>query len=351
MLRSDNGMEKRIPIKNIFYMLCYAWDILEQKDIVEINSIASIEIQDLFAMVLANGVNYLIRKGFHRRYISHAEDSSMLRGKININESVKRRTWLRGKMHCHYDDLSFNILQNQIIKTTINNLLLCEGLDKKLKARLLNYYRYLTPVETIRLNKGIFGKVQINRNNRSYLFLLAVCEIVYENLLVADNSGRMCFRDFTRDEKKMAYVFESFVRNFYKRELVNGRVYREDIRWLVDEGTKNEYLPLMKTDISIDVDNRKIIIDTKYKRNTFTYHHGSKKLHPGNLYQVFAYLKNVKAKGDRDRRYEGILLYPWVGEDLDLDYILQGERIKVKTINLNMDWQLIHNRLLEIVAG
>ena len=107
---------------------------------------------------------------------------------------------------------------------------------------------------------------------------------------------------------------------------------------------------IMKTDISIDIEDRKIIIDTEYKRNTFSYHHGSKKLHSGNLYQVFAYLKNVKAKENKNKRYEGILLYPWVGEDLDLDYILQGERIKVKTINLNVDWQFIHKRLLQVVA-
>ena len=46
---------------------------------------------------------------------------------------------------------------------------------------------------------------------------------------------------------------------------------------------------------------------------------------------------------------EGILLYPTVDVDLDLNYEIQGHRVRVKTINLNQDWQNIRRDLLQVV--
>ena len=43
---------------------------------------------------------------------------------------------------------------------------------------------------------------------------------------------RSRFRDFTRDGRQMALLFENFVRNFYRQHTKSKyRVHREDIRW------------------------------------------------------------------------------------------------------------------------
>jgi hypothetical protein len=46
----------------------------------------------------------------------------------------------------------------------------------------------------------------------------------------------------------------------------------------------------------------------------------------------------------------GILLYPMVNKDLDLTYTMENHVLKVCTVNLNMKWQNIKARLIEIVA-
>ena len=56
-------MIKNIPIENIYYLLCYAWDKLEEKDIVSVNKLDSKNILDLLSRVLINGMNYLIKRG------------------------------------------------------------------------------------------------------------------------------------------------------------------------------------------------------------------------------------------------------------------------------------------------
>lgn len=344
-------MSEQIPIKNIYYMLCYAWDRLKEKDIVAVDSTEGNDLLELFTRVMISGLNYLVKRGLDRKYLCVNDDISFIRGKINFNDSIKTLQWIKGKLSCEYDDLSYNILHNQIIKTTIEQLIKYKGLNEELKDSLLSLYKYFRYIDTIKLNKKSFKQVQINRNNQYYEFLLKICETIYDNLLVDENTGESKFKEFERDPKQMAYLFENFVRNFYRRELKDCKVYRENINWDITGAYNifNEYLPQMQTDISIETDTRKIIIDTKFYKDAFTYHMNSKKLNSNNLYQLFAYLKNVEAKGGLNIGAEGILLYPMVNQQMDYDYIVQGHRVMVRTVNLNQDWKLIYKRLMNIV--
>ena len=47
----------KIPIQNIYYLLCYAWNKLEERDIVDVRGIDSTKILDLFARVLIGGLS------------------------------------------------------------------------------------------------------------------------------------------------------------------------------------------------------------------------------------------------------------------------------------------------------
>ena len=110
----------------------------------------------------------------------------------------------------------------------------------------------LKEIEIIPLAKRHFGLVQLHSNNAFYDFLLNICELIHENLFISEEDGTGKFRDFVRDEKKMATLFEAFVRNFYKREQTTFIVSRENIAW--DATPLDEYssgfLPKMQTDIS-----------------------------------------------------------------------------------------------------
>ena len=207
-------------------------------------------------------------------------------------------------------------------------------------------------VDTIRLDKKHFKQVRLNKNNNYYEFLLHICEVIYDNLLVDESNGKTKFKEFDRDERQMAYLYENFLRNFYRRELKGYRVFRENISWdaEVDDALFSQYLPRMQTDISLESANRKIIIDAKYYKDVFTYNMDAKKLNSGNLYQMFAYLKNIEAKGGQAAGCEGILLYPQTGEPLNVDYLIQGHRIKIRTVDLYENWPAIHIRLLDIIG-
>ena len=58
-----------IPVQNIYYLLCYAWNKLEERDIVDVQGIETTELQDLFAKVLLGGTSRLIKMGLYRGYV------------------------------------------------------------------------------------------------------------------------------------------------------------------------------------------------------------------------------------------------------------------------------------------
>jgi len=79
----------KIPIQNIYYLLCYAWDKLDEGDIVEVKGIESTELCDLFAKVLISGTSHLLKMGLDRGYLLIGEEISGIKGKIDFGSSLK----------------------------------------------------------------------------------------------------------------------------------------------------------------------------------------------------------------------------------------------------------------------
>lgn len=339
-----------IPIQNIYFLLCYAWDSLDEGQLVPVSQDDCKTLPELFARVLEGGVTHLIKRGLDRGYITENEDTSRLRGKFDVSVTIKRNLLRTSRVHCVIDSLSHDVLHNRIIKASLRSLIRCEDLDRNLRDRLLRLYRRLHEISDIELTGKVFGKVQLHRNNAYYGFLLHVCRLIHDNLLINEDTGNSKFRDFLRDEKQMASLFEKFVRNFYHHEQSVFDVTSQTFDWQEVEATRDDltFLPRMRTDVSLDSPTRKVVIDTKYYAECLQSYFDTNKIHSGNLYQLFAYLKNLQI-GD-GRSIEGILLYPTVGKSLSLRYRVQGHTMRIETVDLNESWQVIRERLLGLLT-
>jgi 5-methylcytosine-specific restriction enzyme subunit McrC len=341
-----------IPIQNIYFLLCYAWDTLAEEQVVKISADEFDAPIDLFARVLEGGVTHLLKRGMDRTYVTEEIDTSSLRGKLDVSTTVKRNLLHQAQAHCVIDSLSYDVVHNQIIKATLRRLVRFGGLERKRHDRLMGLYRKLHEISDIEVTAKCFDQVKLHRNNAFYGFLLQVCRLIHENLIADQESGETHFRDFLRNEKQMAAVFERFVRNFFRREQTALQVSSENIEWQEVEADEfdRQYLPKMRTDISLASSSRRIVIDTKYYRETLSGYYDKKSIHSGNMYQLFSYVKNLQIMEDEGRMVEGMLLYPTVGTSLDLKYRLQGHSIRIATVDLNSDWKTIHDRLLDLLV-
>ncbi len=328
-------------------MLCYAWNRAEEVENLNVSGIKGDNIYDLLSLALCKSVSKLIKKGVYRKYNLVNEETYSLRGKIDFGESLKKNSFNNGRAFCEFDEFSDDIIHNQIIKATLYNILKSKTVDKNIKDRVIKLYHYFEHINSIELNKITFEKAKIHRNNRHYKFSLDICKLIYNDMIVDEMSGDILFN--YKEDERMSYLFEDFVRNFYKIHLVDAHVCRENIKWDV-VGDDMDFLPIMQTDITIKRDNEIIIMDTKYYKNTLVTNMGQDKYHSTNMYQMFSYLKNAESKGDLYKTSIGILLYPRVNKDLNNTYKMQDHYLKICTVDLNDDWKSIHSRLLEIVS-
>ncbi|HJH30072.1 MAG TPA: hypothetical protein C5S51_10365 [Methanosarcinaceae archaeon] len=342
----------QIPIQNIYYLLCYAWNKLDESDIVNVKAISTTNLIDLFAKILINSTARLLKQGLDRNYVEHEYIVNGIKGKLNLSASVKQNILPSSKTICLCDEFDYNILHNQILKTTISKLLKVNNLDKNLKSELRHHFQKLPPISEIRIRNSHFKQIRLHRNNYHYDFVLKVCQIVNENLFIDESSGDYKFKDFTRNDKAMARLFEDFVRNFYNIEQSDFKVKRENIKWkfVSESEADSRMLPIMQTDISLYSSTRKIIIDTKYYKDAFNTRFSQEKFNSTNMYQLFSYLKNQESDLEITKTCEGILLYPTVENGFKFCYKYESHKIIIMSINLNQDWYDIRNDLLEIIS-
>jgi len=341
-----------IPIKNIYFMLCYAWDRLDEQHKVDLSIADQTSLLNLLAKVLISSTRNLLKQGLDRNY-RHQEDEILgVKGKMDVAETLKRNLLFKQKTQCVLDDFSSNMLLNQVLASTLHRLTRTQGIEETLKIDLHILLNRFSGVERMEIRRNHFSQLQLSRNNQRYGFALDVCRLIFENSFPSEEAGRYAFSDFRRDESKMRDLFEAFVRNFYR---IEQRAYpvvkKEVIKWQfksADESNRR-FLPRMETDITLESNHRKIIIDTKYYQKTLVTRFEQGKIHSTNLYQLFSYLMNQEDGTEKTMTARGILLYPTVEEELNLVYEFGEHVLEIKTVDLNSDWAIISARLMDIL--
>ncbi len=336
-----------IPIQNIYYMLSYAFRILRKRGYRNVATEQFRNVADLCAEILIKGVSIQLKRGLGREYIEKTESLSLLRGQIEIAESLKESTKLQNKLICSYDDFSVNSYLNRIIKTTMV-LLLRAKIDKERKKKLRKLLLFFGDVELLDVHT-VNWNIQYHRNNQTYRMLISICYLVIKGLLQTTTDGTTRLMDFI-DDQHMWRLYETFIFEYFRQEFPKILVNAATIDWVVDDGM-NDMLPKMLSDISLTYGDQILIIDAKYYSSITSTHYGTSKLDSTNLYQIFTYVKNMDADPSK-KSYEisGMLLYARTDEEKQPDhtYLMSGNKISVKTLDLNCDFSEVAAQLNRI---
>ena len=337
-----------IKIKNIYYMLSYAFQSLNSKAYKKIESEEFENTAELFSEILIIGVSSQIKQGLVRDYIDITETTSSIRGKISISESINNQSFIKKQLNCTYDEFSPNCYLNQIIKSTMA-ILVKSDISKMRKKKLKNLLMYLRDVDLIDL-KSINWKIRFDRNNQTYRMLVGICYLVVNGLIHTQKSGNVKLMEFL-DDQRMSRLYEKFILNYYKKEHSEIKAHTPQIPWQIDDGI-DFLLPKMQTDVTLEHGGKILIIDAKYYVHNLSKHYGKDIHHTGNIYQIFTYVKNkqLEMQGN-DVEIGGMLLYARTTSEIqpDSDYVMSGNNISVKTLDLNQEFNLIKNQLDNII--
>lgn len=342
--------DKSILIKNIYHMLAYAFQSLEQGSDEDLMAESFEEIYDLMAAILAKGIGTRLKQGLYREYINRREELPVLRGKIDIRGCIRNRRAQKCLLTCEHDELSENNLLNQILKTTVLLLLRNARVKEKYKDELKKELLFFSNVDAIDPVSIKWHLLQFRRNQQSYRILIGICQLIIEGMLITTDTGDYRLASFF-DEQRMCRLYEKFLLEYYRRHFPELAVSSSQIPWAVDDGIRT-MLPVMQSDIHLQKGNEVLIIDAKYYNRTTQMQYEKHTLHSANLYQIFTYVKNRDYQfGEEAHRVSGMLLYAGTEEEIqpDNEYQMHGNRISVKTLDLNVPFENIAARLHAIV--
>ena len=305
-------------------------------------------IHDMFAAILGKGVASQLKQGLYREYILQEEELSVLRGKLNIQGTIRNKIQHKQKLSCEYDELSENNLLNQILKTTMQILVRQKTLKQEHKVVLKKNLVFFDNVDMIEPSQIKWDRIRYQKNNQSYRMLMNVCYLVITGLILSTDKGEVKLATFL-DDRAMHSLYEKFILEYYRYHHPEYKANPDTIPWDIDDGMI-EFLPAMVADITLKHGGRTLIIDAKYYAHTMQSQYDIQSIHSGNLYQVFAYVKNLDK--DNTGNVAGMLLYAKTQEQITPNnkYSMGGNTIWVKTLDLNLPFSQIEEQL-EKIAG
>jgi 5-methylcytosine-specific restriction enzyme subunit McrC len=332
-------------------MLAYAFDVLDKKKSKAYERLGREDfdnIYDLLASLVLCGTSNLLKRGLLRSHISHTEELSAVRGRVKLTDSMSRMSFQNAKAMCEFDEFSANFTFNQILKATLLYLK-SQPINKDIKYGISKVMPYFAEISNMDISLARWDVLTFSRNNAHYDALLYFCRLAYEEAIANQSEGKGKF--VAIEDKLLPDLFERFICAFYEKKLSEYLVkHHKRVKW---ESDNCDMLPDMETDTTIEdkEGNTKLIIETKFSKNTVSVNPKSKlkagKVKSGNLYQIYAYVKNAAA-ANPEKTVSGLLLYPQVTTPLKNRYDMGGNLIHVRTVDLNQDFKLIEQDLLDI---
>ena len=255
------------------------------------SNLASLKTQNLplleiFISMFLCELEALVKKGIKSDYVALEENLNFLKGKLNINEQIKRNSIHKERFYVGYSEFLSDIKINSIIKTTLQ-FLYKKSNSSKNQQKIRELLFIFDDVSTCSDYKNFFAKLVINRQIKYYEQTLLWCKIFLLNNSFTPHNGDDLALALLFD---MNALFESYVGNFIKKSFP-GTILQHSEKHLVEEPKSFKLRP----DIFL---KGKFIADTKWKIIKL-----KDDISQADLYQLYAYGK----KHECDKLY---LIYP-----------------------------------------
>ena len=270
------------------------------------SNLASLKTQNLplleiFISMFLCELEALVKKGIKSDYVALEENLNFLKGKLNINEQIKRISIHTERFYVGYSEFLSDIKINRIIKTTLK-FLYKKSNSSKNQQKIRELLFIFDEVSECEDYKNFFAKLVINRQVKHYEQTLLWCKIfLLGNSFTPHNGDDLGFALLF----DMNALFESYVGNFIKKSFPC-TILQHSEKHLVEDPKSFKLRP----DIFL---KGKFIADTKWKIVS-----SRDDISQADLYQLYAYGK----KHECDKLH---LIYPKIDD------------IRQKTMNFRYD--------------
>ena len=253
---------------------------------------------DLLAKFYIESVSKIIAEGIYRSYVTQVEQISGVKGRLLLTQNIRGSHITNEKFWCEFDQISANVLENQIILFCAKIFLeFVESQEVKDKLQNIIFQFQKEGVEETWIESFQIDQISFQKMNLHYVEIIELCDFILQLIW---------YDQFSGDGKHRAYgllcdmnrLFETFIfkicKEVYEKEF-DVEAQPPDFRLL--EPTKTNYAQFnadyvgLKGKLEPDIvffkkrtREAEFVLEVKYKKD----------VDAGNYYQALAYTLSLK---------------------------------------------------------
>ena len=269
---------------------------------------------EIFITMFLDELAQLIKKGLKSDYITKEENLKFLKGKLKINQQIKKNYIHKENFFVEYQEFLSDRVENKLIKTTLE-FLYKKAKSNKNQQRIREFLFVFDNINKSQNIKNDFSKIKLDRQMKDYEKTLLWCKtFLLKNSFTPYKGNEIAFALLF----DMNLLFESYVGYYLKKSGYNVSL-QDRGKYLVEEPNKFALRP----DIVIQTENEQLVADTKWKIIK-----DEKDISQTDMYQLYAY-------GTKYQNCSKVyLIYPHNDNYIDLEYWYQIEEENKLTLNI-----------------
>ncbi len=334
-------------IRNPYFLLTYGWQEVLDEAFVAVGASVELDALELIARLFLRHAARVIARGVDRGYRSDEDETRRPRGRILAAPTLSRALHLRGVVACEAQELTADVAHNRALRAWLGRLSRCTAITTNFRAEAFRLHARLDGVR----EEVDSRTIQLHRNVAHYGPIVRLGRLLDGCLLPTPDGSQWLFPDTAREDL-MARVFEAFVREVL-RSHGHPEAQKERGRFMNARAVEGDasLLPDLETDITLATRERHLVIETKFYREVLVAHRGGRRrLRSDHLFQLLAYLRNARPERPGVVA-EGLLIYAKAAEPVFGEFVLDGHRVRVGTIDLDQDSTELVGSILALVDG
>ncbi len=333
----DVKTQYHIPNENIYQMLCYIFDELEEETIGAIEQQSYTNLAELLSELLLRSTYRQLRSGLFRDYVSFSEPLSRAKGKIDMNRSIKLKTQLSRQLYCDYDEFSTDNMYNQIIKSTLLFIIRQGRVGAPMRKRIKDLLFSFHDISELKLRSVAWEGIRFHKDKFAYRTLIGLCYLLYKGLEEDEENERIFFK-----EKELIHLYEKFLRHFYMKENPKLHIsYQRKQR--SNEVEENDSERSFLVDMTLRYKKHKMIVSSHYFTEMLVRSEDNKSFILEQVSRLFISVKRSKMD-----KVSAAFIYPSVTEHYFDTYPIEGYAICVGAIDFTLPFEHIRQQLLLI---
>lgn len=278
----------KVPLRNLFLLMGYRPDLIQwDPDLFDFDK--EPDLLRIFGWVFERQLRQVLPSGLHRDYVRREEALTTIRGRFDLAAQVRLRQGQPLPIECIFDELTDDILINQVTRGALRKLLTTLDQDPELLRHLRFWLRRFNSVSDVGFHRGQIPKPIFSRLNDRWEIVFDLAVLILQEESIRDRAGEVVGTSFTLDMNKL---FEKFVERLIEQEArkAGWKFVAQGHRKLSDQ-------ILFKPDFLLTSGGRDYgVADAKYKNPE-----------PGivieqDIYQLLAYCSSLGLK-------KGLLVY------------------------------------------